>query len=159
MTMKTNVEPLLSYLDELFPDAKCELFYTKDYELVIAVMLSAQTTDKRVNMVTRILWDKYDILCGRPNMASKVQESLKILLDARISFEARTTCDPLHLTPADITRLASDLKNMGVPVYALQKYRTFPGDKNPPEVSAIESFFKSENLNPVYVLYPNLILR
>lgn len=62
MTMKTNVEPLLSYLDELFPDAKCELFYTKDYELVIAVMLSAQTTDKSVNAVTKVLFNKYQSL-------------------------------------------------------------------------------------------------
>ena len=39
--MKTNISPILDYLDELFPHASCELFYTKDYELVIAVMLSA----------------------------------------------------------------------------------------------------------------------
>lgn len=62
MTMKTNIEPVLSYLDELFPDAKCELFYTKDYELVIAVMLSAQTTDKSVNNVTKVLFNKYQSL-------------------------------------------------------------------------------------------------
>ena len=62
MTMKTNIQSLLSYLDELFPDAKCELFYTKDYELVIAVMLSAQTTDKSVNAVTKVLFDKYQSL-------------------------------------------------------------------------------------------------
>lgn len=62
MTMKINIEPVLSYLDELFPDAKCELFYTKDYELVIAVMLSAQTTDKSVNNVTKALFDKYQSL-------------------------------------------------------------------------------------------------
>ena len=62
MTMKTNITPLLSYLDELFPNAKCELFYTKDYELVIAVMLSAQTTDKSVNAVTSVLFNKYQSL-------------------------------------------------------------------------------------------------
>ena len=62
MTMKINIEPVLSYLDELFPDAKCELFYTKDYELVIAVMLSAQTTDKSVNNVTKVLFNKYQSL-------------------------------------------------------------------------------------------------
>ena len=62
MTMKTNIAPLLSYLDELFPNAKCELFYTKDYELVIAVMLSAQTTDKSVNAVTSVLFNKYQSL-------------------------------------------------------------------------------------------------
>ena len=60
--MKTNIVHLLDYLDELFPHASCELFYTKDYELVIAVMLSAQTTDKSVNAVTPILFNKYPSL-------------------------------------------------------------------------------------------------
>ena len=60
--MKTNISPILEYLDELFPHASCELFYTKDYELVIAVMLSAQTTDKSVNNVTRVLFNKYQSL-------------------------------------------------------------------------------------------------
>ena len=60
--MKTNIQPLLDYLDELFPSARCELLYAKDYELVIAVMLSAQTTDKSVNAVTPILYKKYSSL-------------------------------------------------------------------------------------------------
>jgi len=51
-----------SYMDELFPNPRCELNYNKDYELLIAVMLSAQTTDKRVNMVTDILFKKYDTI-------------------------------------------------------------------------------------------------
>ena len=62
MMMKTNISSILNYLDELFPHASCELFYTKDYELVIAVMLSAQTTDKSVNNVTRVLFNKYQSL-------------------------------------------------------------------------------------------------
>lgn len=53
---------IVEFLDELFPNPKCELEYHKDYELLIAVMLSAQTTDKRVNSVTRILFKKYDSL-------------------------------------------------------------------------------------------------
>ena len=60
--MKTNITPLLNYLEEMFPSARCELFYSKDYELVIAVMLSAQTTDKSVNAVTPILFSKYPSL-------------------------------------------------------------------------------------------------
>lgn len=60
--MKTNIKPLLDYLDEILPTAKCELLYRKDYELVIAVMLSAQTTDKSVNAVTPILFKKYPTL-------------------------------------------------------------------------------------------------
>ena len=60
--MKTNISSLLNYLDGLFPSARCELFYSKDYELVIAVMLSAQTTDKSVNTVTSVLFKKYQSL-------------------------------------------------------------------------------------------------
>lgn len=51
-----------NYLDELYPNPRCELNYNKDYELLIAVVLSAQTTDKRVNSVTSILFDKYKTL-------------------------------------------------------------------------------------------------
>lgn len=53
---------IINYLESLFPDPRCELNYSKDYELLLAVMLSAQTTDKRVNMVTSILFNKYDTL-------------------------------------------------------------------------------------------------
>ena len=55
------------YLDELFNEPKCELNYTKDYELLIAVMLSAQSTDKRVNSVTPILFEKYPSLSDLKN--------------------------------------------------------------------------------------------
>ena len=51
-----------NFIDSLFPNAKCELFYSQDYELVIAVMLSAQTTDKSVNNVTSVLFNKYPTL-------------------------------------------------------------------------------------------------
>lgn len=55
-----NVILIEEYLDYLIPNPKCELNYTKEYELLIAVMLSAQTTDKRVNKVTKVLFNKYD---------------------------------------------------------------------------------------------------
>ena len=48
-------------LDKMFPDAKCELNYNKDYELLIATVLSAQCTDKRVNEVTKVLFNKYNL--------------------------------------------------------------------------------------------------
>lgn len=59
---KNNIHVLLDYLDELLPNASCELNYTKDYELVIAVMFSAQTTDASVNKVTSVLFSKYKTL-------------------------------------------------------------------------------------------------
>lgn len=57
-----NKKEITSYLDELFNDPKCELEYTKDYELLLSVMLSAQTTDKSVNKATKELYKKYDTL-------------------------------------------------------------------------------------------------
>lgn len=55
---------ITNYLNEIIPNPKCELIYSKDYELLISVMLSAQTTDKRVNEVTKILYSKYpDLEC------------------------------------------------------------------------------------------------
>ena len=58
--MKTN--SISEYLDYLFPDPKCELIYNNDYELLIAIVLSAQSTDKRVNTVTPIIFNKYKSL-------------------------------------------------------------------------------------------------
>ena len=56
------LDDFIEYLDELIPNPACELNYHKDYELLIAVMLSAQTTDKRVNEVTAVLFQKYPTL-------------------------------------------------------------------------------------------------
>ena len=52
-------EKILNYLDELFPNAHCELTYHNHFELLIAIVLSAQTTDVKVNNVTPILFAKY----------------------------------------------------------------------------------------------------
>ena len=75
--MKKNILLIESYLDELFKNPKCELEYSKDYELLIAVMLSAQTTDKGVNKVTKILFSKYDTL---EKLSSANIEDIKIII-------------------------------------------------------------------------------
>ena len=62
MTNKQKIPQILDYLDEILPNVGCELNYTKDYELVIAVMLSAQTTDASVNQVTTKLFKDYPTL-------------------------------------------------------------------------------------------------
>ena len=62
-----NYKIIEDYLDELFPNPKCELNYFNDYSLLIAIMLSAQTTDKRVNEVTKVLFSKYDNLSKLKN--------------------------------------------------------------------------------------------
>ena len=57
-----NINIIENYLDEIFPNPKCELNYSNEYELLINIMLSAQTTDKRVNIVTKELYSKYNSL-------------------------------------------------------------------------------------------------
>ncbi len=70
------INRVLDYLDELFPNAKCELEYSKPYELLIAVVMSAQTTDKRVNDVNRVLFKKYDNLVKLANANIKDIEDI-----------------------------------------------------------------------------------
>lgn len=57
--MDKRVEEILNEFDRLFPDAHCELNYSTPLELLIAVMLSAQTTDASVNKLTVSLFQKY----------------------------------------------------------------------------------------------------
>lgn len=63
MRIKEKVHIILDRLDEHYPtETKCYLNYSKDYELLIATILSAQCTDDRVNIVTQDLFSKYPTL-------------------------------------------------------------------------------------------------
>ena len=57
-----NTKFILDNLNNLFPDPKCELHYNNDWQLLIAILLSAQCTDKKVNIVTPTLFAKYPSL-------------------------------------------------------------------------------------------------
>ena len=60
--MEEKVSAIMHILKEKYPDAPCALHYSKDYELLIAVRLSAQCTDARVNLVTPALFAAYPTL-------------------------------------------------------------------------------------------------
>ena len=60
--MKEKVRAIIDGLKDRYPDAPCALHYKKDYELMIAVRLSAQCTDARVNLVTPALFAAYPTL-------------------------------------------------------------------------------------------------
>ena len=64
---------ILRFLDEHYPSVGCELLYQKDYELLIAVVLSAQTTDAAVNKVTRVLFSHF------PSLQSLAQAPLRAI--------------------------------------------------------------------------------
>ena len=59
MEMQERVAGVIAALKAEYPDALCALQYKKDYELMIAVRLSAQCTDKRVNMTTPALFERF----------------------------------------------------------------------------------------------------
>lgn len=59
MRKEERVAIVLKEIDQMFPDAKCELNHENPLQLLIAVMMSAQTTDKSVNAVTEKLFKKY----------------------------------------------------------------------------------------------------
>lgn len=59
MRKEERVAIVLKEIDQMFPDAKCELNHENPLQLLIAVMMSAQTTDKSVNSVTENLFKKY----------------------------------------------------------------------------------------------------
>ena len=60
--MEKQIIEIINYMEYLFPNAGCELNYSTDYGFVISVMLSAQTTDKAVNEVTKQLFNDFPTL-------------------------------------------------------------------------------------------------
>ena len=60
--MKQKVRAIIDALNQRYPEALCALHYSKDYELMIAVRLSAQCTDARVNLITPALFAAYPTL-------------------------------------------------------------------------------------------------
>jgi len=61
-TLKKKADFIVEKLKEIYPSAICSLVYEKPYELLIATRLSAQCTDARVNIVTPVLFGKYNTL-------------------------------------------------------------------------------------------------
>lgn len=82
--MEKKIDKINSYLDKLFPNPKCELNYNKDYELLIAIVLSAQSTDKRVNDVTNVLFNKYDLIGLKEAKLSDLEDIIRSVGSFRI---------------------------------------------------------------------------
>lgn len=75
--MQEKVSAIIDILKARYPDAPCVLHYEKDYELMIAVRLSAQCTDARVNLVTPHLFAAYPTL--EAMAAAEIQDVEKIV--------------------------------------------------------------------------------
>ena len=77
---RMTVEEILDHLEELFPDAHCELDHRNSYEMAIAVILSAQTTDASVNRVTPALFERFpDIASLAAGERAEIEELISSL--------------------------------------------------------------------------------
>ncbi|MEI2747691.1 MAG: hypothetical protein V9E88_02885 [Ferruginibacter sp.] len=59
MTKKERYSFIINYFQENMPEAETELLYDNPFQLLVAVILSAQCTDKRVNMTTPAIFERY----------------------------------------------------------------------------------------------------
>ena len=92
-----NTQEIHFALDKLFPEPKCELNYQNNYQLLVAVILSAQCTDKRVNLVTDKLFKDY----GTPQ---QMQELSQEELEEKIH-----SCGFYHNKAKNILSMTKDL--------------------------------------------------
>lgn len=116
MTKKQRFEAILEYFQKNMPVAETELDYTNPYELIVAVVLSAQCTDKRVNQITPELFRAYptveklaeaevhDIFeyirsCSYPNNKAKHLAGMSKMLVADFNSEVPEDIDELQKLP------------------------------------------------------------
>lgn len=81
-----NYKNIQTYLDSVISNPKCELNYFNDWSLLISIVLSAQTTDKRVNQVSSVLFSKYPTLSS---LAKAPISSLKEILKPLGSYNKK----------------------------------------------------------------------
>lgn len=78
--MQNNNEVIIDTLKKMYPDAKCELNYETPFQLLVATVLSAQTTDKKVNEVTKNLFKEYpdvDSFCSITQ--EELEDKIKVI--------------------------------------------------------------------------------
>ena len=83
---RDRAEEVYDLLSEEYPDATCELDHVDAYQLAVATILSAQTTDVRVNLVTPGLFDRYPIAT---DLAGARQEDVEAMVGAFHHMERR----------------------------------------------------------------------
>src|SRR6202163_2643804 len=87
MTNRERVAPLVEPLPKVYPDAHCELNFRSPLELLVATILSAQTTDKRVNMVTPTLFARYPTAA---DYAAADRDELEKIIQSTGFYHAKT---------------------------------------------------------------------
>ena len=116
MTKKERYEHILNYFEAHIPEAETELIYSNPFELLVAVILSAQCTDKRINLVTPKLFARFpdaetmaaasvdEIFSlirsvSYPNNKAKHLKGMAVLLHEKFNDEVPSDMDDLQLLP------------------------------------------------------------
>ena len=117
MTKKERYKFLISYFLEHRPEAETELVYSEPYELIVAVILSAQCTDKRVNMITPAFFRKFPTAI---TLSTARQEEV---------FELIKSCSYPNNKAKNLIGMAKSLVNdfSGVLPSAIDELLTIPG--------------------------------
>ena len=137
--VKKDIIEIINILKETYPDAKCSLDFTTPFEMLVAVMLSAQCTDERVNKTTPVIFSKYstpenfaniDIVelenlvhpCGfYKNKAKNIKATAKIIVD-KYNGKVPETMEELMALPgvgrktANVVMLEAFNKPQGIAV-------------------------------------------
>lgn len=117
MTAKKRAAAIIARLKEEYPEVKCALVYSQPHELLIATRLSAQCTDKRVNMVTPALFERFpSVEAFAEADISEVEELIK-------------TCGLFHTKARDIVLMCQSLRDNygGVVPDEIEKLVKLPG--------------------------------
>lgn len=117
MTRKQRAAEVIALLRSEYPDVKCALAYQKPHELLIATRLSAQCTDKRVNMVTPALFERFpDIDAFADAEVPEIEEYIK-------------SCGLYHTKANDILLMCRDLRDRfgGKVPDTIEELTTLPG--------------------------------
>ena len=83
---KRHAKKVVAELKRLYPDARCGLDFKNPFQLLVATILSAQCTDKRVNMITPSLFARYPDACA---LASAVTDELEAIIRSAGFFRAK----------------------------------------------------------------------
>jgi endonuclease-3 len=87
MFKPAEINEILTRLEETYPEADCALDHIGTFELLVAVALSAQTTDKSVNLVTPVLFEKYP---DAVSLASAEEEDVRQILKRVGMYKTKT---------------------------------------------------------------------
>lgn len=87
MTKKERFQFVIDWFEKHAPNAETELIYDNPYQLLVAVILSAQCTDKRVNMTTPAIFERYPDI---PSLSKATYDDLFLLIKS-ISFPGNKT--------------------------------------------------------------------